>query len=60
MMKTEGKPISVTINKATGVTGLGRSTIYKLIKGGELTPIKVGRKTLLIYQDLEAFIESRK
>jgi excisionase family DNA binding protein len=48
--------ISYTINEAAGACGLGRTTLYKLISEGELTPIKIGARTLIRRVDLEALL----
>ena len=48
--------ISYTINEAASACGLGRTTLYKLISEGELSPIKVGARTLIRRVDLEAML----
>ncbi len=48
--------ISYRINEAADACGLGRTTLYKLISEGELTPIKVGARTLIRRVDLEAML----
>ena len=35
--------------------GIGRSTIYKAIQDGRLTPVKIGTRTLLRRAELERF-----
>lgn len=50
--------IAVTIPKAGEILGLGRSTIYKLIKEGQIKPKKVGKRTLILVEDLRSFIKS--
>jgi excisionase family DNA binding protein len=39
-------------------TGLGRDTVYDLIRGGQLVARKVGRRTLVVNSDLEKFLTS--
>lgn len=46
--------------EAAHATGLGRSTIYKLIKAGRLSRVKIGSRTLLSVADLEVLIHSSK
>src|SRR3546814_2933568 len=41
------EPISVRISAAVKLTGIGRSTLYELIKAGELETVKVGRSTFI-------------
>ena len=38
-------------------TGLSKSKIYGLLRTGELTAIKVGRRTLISTDQLEAFLK---
>ena len=47
------KPISVTINQTAQISGLGRTTIYDLIKKGRLKTFCVGRRRLVVYSSLE-------
>ena len=51
--------IAYTINEAVAASGLGRTTIYELIKQRELTPVKVGMRTLIRRVDLEAMLERK-
>ena len=39
-------------------TGLGRDTVYGLIRDGQLVARKVGRRTLVVGSDLEKFLTS--
>jgi excisionase family DNA binding protein len=50
-------PIALTISNAVRASGLSRTTIYEALKRGELTAMKAGRRTLIKYSDLEAFME---
>ena len=47
------RPIYVTIPDACRITGESRAGIYNAIKDGELTPVKSGARTLLVYSELE-------
>jgi excisionase family DNA binding protein len=49
--------IAYTINEAVAVSGLGRTTIYELIKRGDLPRSKIGARTLIRHVDLEALLE---
>jgi excisionase family DNA binding protein len=51
--------IAYTINEAVAVSGLGRTTIYELIKNRELPRVKVGARTLIRRQDLDAMLERK-
>jgi excisionase family DNA binding protein len=39
-------------------SGLGRDTIYKAIHQGRLKARKLGRRTVVLASDLQAFLES--
>ena len=52
------KTLTVTIPQACELTGLGRSTIYRLFENGKLKRLKAGSRTLIRVDDLEAYIES--
>jgi excisionase family DNA binding protein len=39
-------------------TGLGRDTVYKLIKTGKLRARKVGKRTLVTSSDLNSFLDA--
>ena len=52
------KTLTVTIPQACKITGLGRSTIYRLVDDGKLQRLKAGSRTLIKVSDLEAYIES--
>lgn len=51
------EPISVRISAAVKLTGIGRSTLYELIKAGELETVKVGRSTFIRYASLKHLFE---
>lgn len=40
-------PLAISINDTAKVLGVGRSSIYGLMKEGRLESIKIGRRTLL-------------
>lgn len=52
--------ISYTINEASAACGISRTTIYGLIKAGELVTAKIGARTLIARADLEALIERKR
>jgi excisionase family DNA binding protein len=51
------KPITVTIQVALSLTGLGRTTFYQLIKEGRVQTITVGRRRLVVFASLEALAQ---
>ena len=52
--------ISYSINEAVSASGLGRTTLYELIKAGQLSPVKIGARTLILRSDLEGMLERAK
>ena len=48
--------ISVSVPEAVRLTGWSRSAIYEALKRQELSAKKAGRRTLILYADLEAFM----
>jgi excisionase family DNA binding protein len=50
--------LSFTIAEAVTATGLGRSRLYEEIKNGRLRIVKAGRRTLVLYHDLEKWLAS--
>ncbi len=45
-----------TVDESAEILGVSRSTIYRLINRGRLTPIKVGASTRIPAQTLERFV----
>jgi excisionase family DNA binding protein len=50
--------LAVTIKEASILTGIGRSSLYKLFNEGKLTPRKAGKRTLILVAELENFLRS--
>lgn len=50
--------IAATVQEATEITGLGRTSIYQLISDGKLTRRKYGNRTLILVEELEALVKS--
>ena len=51
-------PIAVTIPRAVELSGCARTRIYEALKRGDLTARKAGRRTLINYADLQAYLAS--
>lgn len=47
----------LTTEQAAVVLGLGRTTVYALIKDGELRPIHIGRSCRLSRAELERYVD---
>lgn len=51
-------PLAVTIPDAVRLSGCSRSMLYVAFKRGDLIARKAGRRTLISYADLEAYVAS--
>jgi excisionase family DNA binding protein len=51
-------PLTVGIQEACRLSGLGETTMYKLIREGQLRTVKVRRRTLVSYPSLKNLLES--
>jgi excisionase family DNA binding protein len=56
--QTRLEPLTVTVQEARRLTGLGNTTIYKLIGQGKLRTTKVGARTLVMFPSLKSLLES--
>ena len=45
-----------SVNETLATLSIGRTSLYELVKRGELTPVKVGKKTLFLGTDLAALL----
>lgn len=51
------EPLAVRIPVAIQLIGVRRSTVYALIKAGELRTVKLGRATLITMSSLRRLVE---
>lgn len=51
-------PIAVTIPDAVKLSGMSRTSIYEALKRQDITAVKAGRRTLISFADLEAYLAS--
>lgn len=51
-------PITLTIPEAVKASGISRSSIYEALRSGDLSARKAGRRTLIPYADLQAYLAS--
>ena len=51
-------PIAVTIPDAVRLSGMSRSAIYEALKNRSIIARKQGRRTLIPYADLQAYLAS--
>jgi len=57
MSQADLKPKSLSIEDALQYTGIGKTTLYGLFKQKKLTPIKIGSKTLILKEEIDAFLD---
>jgi excisionase family DNA binding protein len=50
------RPISVTISTTRKITGLGNTTVWKLIAEKKLETVMIGRRRLVIYSSIERLL----
>jgi excisionase family DNA binding protein len=50
------KPLAVSVVRAKALTGLGHSTIYRLINDGTLETSRVGKRRLINFASIERLI----
>ena len=51
-------PIAVTIPEAVKATGISRTALYEALKRQDISGRKAGRRTLIMFADLEAYLAS--
>lgn len=51
-------PLTMTIPEAVKRSGLSRTAIYEALKRRDLIARKAGRRTLIAFADLEAYLAS--
>lgn len=59
-MNEEAKPTTpllMDILEAAAVLRCGRSTVYQLLDAGEIQGVKIGRRRLVTYASIVAFVE---
>lgn len=50
------RPVTAPINDTARALGVGRSTVYKLIAEKKLDAIKIGRRTLVKVESIDALV----
>src|SRR5688500_16876293 len=48
--------LSYTLKQARELTGVGRSTLYYAMRAGDLRAVKLGKKTLILAEDLHDWL----
>lgn len=50
--------LSLNIEEARALTGIGRTKLYQAINSGKLKARKFGKRTIVLKDDLDAFLAS--
>lgn len=58
MRTTVNEKLAHTIPEAVASTGIGRTTLYALIKEGKLEAVKLGSRTLVLDSSIRALLAS--
>ena len=48
--------LTVTVREAVRATGLGKTTLFKLLDEGTLRRVKVGKRTLIPFDELKKLV----
>jgi Helix-turn-helix domain len=54
----DATPLGYTIAEAVRASGIGRTTLYADLKAGRLTARKRGKRTIILADDLRAYLAS--
>ena len=57
MSELVNRLVSIQEAREKWLGGVGRTTVYELIKRGELTQVHVGRRSFLTSKSLEAYVD---
>jgi excisionase family DNA binding protein len=52
--------LAISVDDATALTGLGRSTIYELMTTGQLPFVKLGARRLILVDDIRALLTAHR
>jgi len=53
-------PMAYSVVDAARVLGIGKSKLYELVKQGEIETIKIGSRTLVLHDQLAAFVDRQR
>jgi excisionase family DNA binding protein len=59
-MSTINTPLAHSVSDAAALIGISRSSLYLLIARGEIPIAKVGSRTLILDDDLRAYLAGRR
>lgn len=50
-------PMGLTVQDVAKTTGIGRTKVFELIRDGKLPARKIGTRTIILAEDLKAFLD---
>jgi excisionase family DNA binding protein len=53
------EPLAVSINDTVRMLGIGRTSIYRMIKDGRLEAFNLGRRTLVRVESIRRLVEAQ-
>ncbi len=53
------EPLAISINETAKTLGLGRTSIYQMIKDGRLEAFKLGRRTLVKTESIRRLVNDQ-
>lgn len=51
------QPLSISVEKAAGIMGIGKTKLYQLIKDNTIRSVFIGRRRLIRVDSVRAFLE---
>ena len=51
-----GEPVTVSVEDAAMLLGIGRTVAYRLVNAGDLRSVKIGRRRLVVRSSIEEFV----
>jgi len=57
--ETQMEILAISINDTAKALGIGRSSVYNLLKSGRLDAIKIGTRTLLTTESIKRLAQSK-
>ncbi len=58
--KSTAQPIALPVNDAAKAIGIGRTKMFALLQSGEVPICKIGRRTLILTEDLQSWMRQQR
>jgi excisionase family DNA binding protein len=49
-------PVTISVEEAAALLGIGRTIAYGLVLGGQLRSVKIGRRRLVVRASIEEYV----